>query len=161
MKRRGCKRMQASRGLEGYACSCIDRRPAQLCIRTPLHPSAAGTLLPPATRRTLALPFPSPPFLSSSPLSFFSSTPYLALTPFPRRESLASLAARTSRNHRIDDDGNGRRHGGCCAPVPVNVTLKTERACTYTVNLRCAMQRRATPARTVVSYVRERWTLIN
>lgn len=137
--------MQASTVWRGNACSCIDRRRLSCASALPCIPSVAGTL-PPATRRTLA-----PPFLSLSP-----SSPSRALFPsrFPLQPltslSPLSLSRPSLPGPRATTESTASR--GMLRDAPVNVTLKTERACTYTVNLRCAMRGRA-PA---VSYVRER-----
>lgn len=126
---------------------------AQLCIRTPLHPAAvvttAGTLSPCPLLSPVGEPlllwqsialsslYPSSPFALRP-----STTPsfLLTLTPFSLKPSLAPLAARTSRNHRINDVGVT---GDAVRAAPVNVTLKTEGVYVHTYSDGCAVQRRA------------------
>lgn len=88
-----------------------------------VHPrslaSPAAATLPPATRRkpflhsSLSLSFS--PFYTLSPLSFFPLNP----SPLSHKSSLASLA-RTSRNHRIDDGGDGDAVRRACERDPQN-----------------------------------------
>lgn len=135
---------------------------AQLCIRTPLHPAAviaaAGTLPspPPANpcssvSPSLSLPRPSPTLLSPPPVHHPSAF-LLAFTPFSLRPSLAPLAARTSRNHRINDVGVT---GDAVRAAPVNVTLKTEGVHVHIYFDCCAVQGRAS-ARGAILYIRAR-----
>lgn len=130
---------------------------AQLCIRTPLHPAviaAAGTsppcrqtLAPLAVHRSLCpVPLPLTPARPTTP-SFL-----LALTPFSLKPSLAPLAARTSRNHRINDVGVT---GDAVRAAPVNVTLKTEGVHVHTYSDGCAVRGRAS-ARGAILYIRAR-----
>lgn len=129
---------------------------AQLCIRAPLHPPPPAPCPRPLDENPSSILLSLSLFLSflhSLPLSFSPSTPH----PFPsRRVSRPSPGPRATTESTTAATAS---RGMLCA-APVNVTLKTERACTYTANLRCAVRGRA-PARATVSYVRERWTLIN
>lgn len=166
-KRRGseCKR----RLLEGFACSCIDRRrlscaSAPPCIPPPSLPPPPVPWPPPANpcssgSPSLSLLHPFPPLPSSSLLFprlprpvHHPSSFLLTLTPFSLKLSLAPLAARTSRNHRINDVGVT---GDAVRAAPVNVTLKTEGVHVHTYSDGCAMRRRAS-ARGAILYIRAR-----
>jgi len=132
---------------------------AQLCIRTPLHPAAVvdavGTLLaasePLLLCQSIVLSSLSLPFLALAhpppPPSFL-----LAFPPFSLKPSLASLTARTSRNHRINDVGVT---GDAVRAVPVNVTLKTEGVHVHTYSDGCAVRERAS-ALGAILYIRAR-----
>lgn len=103
--------MQAS--TVGGVCVQLHRPAAQLCICTPLHP-AATTACHPATNPCSGgspshspLPPPLPPPFLPLLLLLASASPcvpanHLAHTPLSLQPSLVPLAARTSRNHRID-----------------------------------------------------------
>lgn len=154
------KRMQA-RPLEGFACSCIDRRrlscaSAPPCIPPPSLPPPVPyplprqqTLAPLSVHRSL---FPVPPLPSSRPRPSTTPSFLLAFTPFSLRPSLAPLAARTSRNHRINDVGVT---GDAVRAAPVNVTLKTEGVHVHIYFDCCAVQGRAS-ARGAILYIRVR-----
>lgn len=152
--------MQAS--TVGGVCVQLHRpTTAQLCIRTPCIPPP---LLPPPVPRppdgeplllwqSIALSSPSLPSfpLRPPPLSITPSF-LLTLTPFSLKPSLAPLAARTSRNHRINDVGVT---GDAERAAPVNVTLKTEGVHVHTYSDGCAVRKRAS-ARGAILYVRAR-----
>lgn len=151
------RRMQVS--TVGGVCVQLHRpTTAQLCIRTPLHPTAviaaAGTLPPVGEPlllwQSIALSSPSLPSFALRP----STAPsfLLALTPFSLKPSLAPLAARTSRNHRINDVGVT---GDAVRAAPVNVTLKTEGVHVHTYSDGCAVRKRAS-ARGAILYIRAR-----
>lgn len=151
------KRMQAPT-IGGVRVQLHRPTTAQLCIRTPLHPisvvATAGTLCPASEPlllwQSIALSSPSLP--SSRP--YPSTTPLflLAFTPFSLEPSLVPLAARTSRNHRINDVGVT---GDAVRAAPVNVTLKTEGVHVHTYSDGCAVQKRAS-ARGAILYIRAR-----
>lgn len=160
-RRRGgeCKR----RPLEGFACSCIDRRRLS-CASAP--PCISPPLLPPPVPYPPPNPHPvggplllwqsialSSPSLPSFPLRPPTAPSFLlALTPFSLKPSLAPLAARTSRNHRINDVGVT---GDAVRAAPVNVTLKTEGEHVHTYSGGCAVRKRAS-ARGAILYIRAR-----
>lgn len=148
-----CKR----RPLEGFACSCIDRRrlscastppcippslPPPVPCLSPANPSSSGS-------PSLSLPYPS---LLLYPCPFTTPSFLLAFTPFSLKPSLAPLAARTSRNHRINDVGVT---GDAVRAAPVNVTLKTEGVHVHTYSDGYAMRGRAF-ARGAILYIRAR-----
>lgn len=123
---------------------------AQLCICTPLHPTgvatAACTLSPRqhpcssgSSPRSLFLsspPFPFCPLFSSLPLSLSLSLLFVLRPIKSPRFSPLSLPSRVSRPSRpgpraTTESTTSASRGRMLRAAPVNVTLKTEGACTH------------------------------
>lgn len=129
--------MQASTGWRGT------RAVASTDDGSAVHPRSLASL-----RRQHSAPGPSLSLSLLFPLSLplvFLLDPSPRFHPFP--SSRVSRPSLPGPRATTESTTTAASWGMLCAS-PVNVTLKTERACTYTANLRCAVRGRAPLYRT-------------